>query len=215
MGWIATIVAFLNAIISLVLVCVYLDNLTERMVNVREELDMDNISIRSETLRRLDAIETIPDNEPPSRQLPTYEQSCIESTAQEIVNNPPCTELKEQTEDDVKSPRTESTPCTDSTLQKSDTKPPCTESIEEQISDIRLSTKSTIQETNTKSPCQELTSSNAEPCTVFIPCESGSNTTCMQFKTEEKIDLECTTEEKKTLHRLESSNYEEIQFPCV
>lgn len=56
-GWIATVIAFLNAIITLVLGCVYLDHLTERMVRVREEMGLDNISIQSETLRRINAMD--------------------------------------------------------------------------------------------------------------------------------------------------------------
>lgn len=56
-SWIATIIAFLNAIMTLVLSCVYLDHLTERMLNMREELGMDRLSIRSETLRRINAMD--------------------------------------------------------------------------------------------------------------------------------------------------------------
>ena len=42
-GWIGTIIAFLNMIITIVLVYMYLDNFTERTVRVRKELNMDNV----------------------------------------------------------------------------------------------------------------------------------------------------------------------------
>lgn len=63
-SWIATIIAFLNAIMTLVLGCVYLDQLTERVITVREELDLDNISIRSETLRQINSMDETTPNDP-------------------------------------------------------------------------------------------------------------------------------------------------------
>ncbi|XP_066916183.1 uncharacterized protein [Clytia hemisphaerica] len=52
-SWIATIIAFLNAIMTLVMICVYLDRLNERVIQVRFDLGMDNLSIRSNSLRRI------------------------------------------------------------------------------------------------------------------------------------------------------------------
>lgn len=67
-SWIATIVALLNTIITLVMICVYIDKLTERVNRVREDLGMDTLSIRSTSLQRINEhldglgdVETAPD----------------------------------------------------------------------------------------------------------------------------------------------------------
>ena len=71
-SWIATIIAFLNAIMTLVMICVYLDRLNERVIQVRFDLGMDNLSIRSNSLRRinenLDMLEAAPSPNEQSRR---------------------------------------------------------------------------------------------------------------------------------------------------
>ena len=52
-SWIATIIALLNTVITLVMICVYIDKLTERVNRVREDLGMDTLSIRSTSLQRI------------------------------------------------------------------------------------------------------------------------------------------------------------------
>jgi len=51
--WIGIIIAFLNAILTLVLICVHLDTLWERALRVSRDLNMDNVSLSSTQLERM------------------------------------------------------------------------------------------------------------------------------------------------------------------
>ena len=52
-SWIATFLSFFTVILTLVLMCIYFDDITQRRNIVREELNMDNLSISSNELTRI------------------------------------------------------------------------------------------------------------------------------------------------------------------
>lgn len=87
-GWIGTIVSLLSCLLTIALMFIFLDNITEHTFQVREELNMDTLSISSETLERLANAEESVNNAAVISNDIALQEISIETDSNVIENNP-------------------------------------------------------------------------------------------------------------------------------